>query len=106
MSSYSIPYVAPSVAPCVPSFFRVSGPSSVASHNYQAPAQALVPSPGPSATSRLYTGHNFDVLSQVMRSMEVQPPLVAPAPAQVQAPVTPFPTLTEAKQFPKWILKV
>jgi hypothetical protein len=110
MSSYSIPYVTPSVAPCVPSFFRVLAPSSVASHNYQgpvqAPAQAFVTSPGPSATSHLDTGHHFDVLSQVMRSMEVQPPLVAPELTQAQAPVTPLPALTETKQFTKWILKV
>jgi hypothetical protein len=38
--------------------------------------------------------------------MEIPPPPIAPAPAQSQAHVTPFPVITEAKQFPKWILRV
>jgi hypothetical protein len=106
MSLYSLPYVAPIVAPSFPSYVHMSAPSSVSSGTYQASVQALVPLPVPSVTSDLTTGHHVDIISQVIQSMEVQAPPVAPAPAQSPPPVNQFPALTEAKQFPKWILKV
>jgi hypothetical protein len=92
MSSFSLPSDAPIVASSVPSYVRVL----VASRSYQTP----VLSPGQSVTSHLNTGHHADVLSQVIWYMEDHSPLVAPAPAQAQAPGTHSPPSPRPISFP------